>query len=374
MAMVCPRCSKSFEDRMLCPTCNVRLVSSGSALHNLDTLSQQVPTEKWQQTFIGRGIAGLMLAQGLYYGLWQLATAVVMGTSSASNRVDWYLSSTGWIMLQVFQAFSLLIGGGLAGAGQRYGVLVGMGVGFVNGILWLLVQSNLGHALTANEVYAQPLFQLACAAVGGFLGTVIWKPIVPIGEPATSPSSSTLRRVVAPRATQLVNSFRGPVAWFKVGVGTLIGVGGSMWANLILTYIVNNSVNQGVRMSFESQRHAQFVTWEVSVLLMLLAGAVAGANCRNGLKQGFVVGLAVSIILVTMYIQDSLSEIPQTLLITSPGLLNWRLHLAGSAPIMVYTLCSVFPLGLIGGWFGSQLLPPLLPRRPGPKRPYPVSA
>jgi hypothetical protein len=80
---------------------------------------------------------------------------------------------------------------------------------------------------------------------------------------------------------------------------------------------------------------------EMKALALLFAGALAGATTRNGVKQGFCVGLASTVIFIGIemnYIE------------------SW-LQMAG------YTVLAVFSFSLVGGWFGSQLFPPVIPRR-----------
>ena len=73
---------------------------------------------------------------------------------------------------------------------------------------------------------------------------------------------------------------------------------------------------------------------------MLLAGGLAGASTRNGAKQGFAVGVFSSAVLIGV----ALSRQP-----------NWL-------PIAGLTLISALTLCLVGGWFGSQLFPPVIRR------------
>src|SRR5205085_1737715 len=77
---------------------------------------------------------------------------------------------------------------------------------------------------------------------------------------------------------------RQSVAWGRVAVGVLLAAGGTVWANVIRDFVLGASGNSGDKLQ------SQFVTWEVSVLAMLVGGAVAGANTRRGAFHGFLVG------------------------------------------------------------------------------------
>ena len=72
-------------------------------------------------------------------------------------------------------------------------------------------------------------------------------------------------------------------------------------------------------------------------LCTLLAGFLAGAMTTNGLKQGLVVAVAASTVLIGI----------QT---TKRG------DLVEAAAVI---LVSTFGLGVLGGWFGGALFPPV---------------
>ena len=85
MAMVCPQCNRSYQQRLQCPGCDVRLLYQASKRGQTgdDQRSQ------WQQSPWGRMVVGLLLAQGLYYGLRQLYTAGVLVTGDAAAHDVW---------------------------------------------------------------------------------------------------------------------------------------------------------------------------------------------------------------------------------------------------------------------------------------------
>jgi hypothetical protein len=87
---------------------------------------------------------------------------------------------------------------------------------------------------------------------------------------------------------------------------------------------------------------------------------LAGPTTPNGPKQGWVVGLAAGFILVLLHIsrntpaESTLGFILVELL--PPGLPAVVQH-------FLLTLSTAILLGLVGGWFGGQLLPPVLRTR-----------
>src|SRR4051794_17126725 len=115
MAMVCPQCDSSFDQRLQCPTCGVRLAYQTAKRASVGDLMG--PNGQWQQTPWGRIVVGLLLAQGLYYGLWHLITAGMLATSDEGQGV--WTQLHGVVLSQCLQALSLVLGGMLTGAGQR---------------------------------------------------------------------------------------------------------------------------------------------------------------------------------------------------------------------------------------------------------------
>jgi hypothetical protein len=131
--------------------------------------------------------------------------------------------------------------------------------------------------------------------------------------------------------------FSGPVSWMRVLAGTGVAVGGAVWTKFILDLVINASKGQ---LSVTSSLQAQLVIWEIFALAMLVGGGLAGASTFNGLKQGVCVGVCTSMVLLGLQLGG-------------PGLeLNE----------ILFTGASILCLTVAGGWFGSQLLPPVFSR------------
>src|SRR5207249_3228886 len=77
---------------------------------------------QWQQTPWGKILIGLILAQGLSFGLLQLLTAGFLATGDGADA--WH-TLWGLVLRHAIHAVSLLIGGALTGAGQRRGIAYG---------------------------------------------------------------------------------------------------------------------------------------------------------------------------------------------------------------------------------------------------------
>jgi hypothetical protein len=322
MAMVCPQCRTNYEQRLQCPTCGTRLLyRDGAAVKGQRTGSG------WQQTPWGRILIGLLLAQGLFYGLRHLLTGVLLVLQDGGQEPGSALQ--GVVLFQALQILALLLGGLLAGCGQRSGVLLGAVVGVWNGVFSVLALVGPGQALTAVALYGQPLIHMAFGAAGGWVGCSIWKPL-PL--PAAPGASRPVRKAEPARRQRPL--FSGRIAWLRVLLGSALAVAGSLSATLVFETVLKYS---GDRLSASTELQDWLVTWEIRALALLAGGALAGSTTSNGPKQGLCVGMLTTAVLLGAQSSHH------------------------TATLATLTLIGSVSLALAGGWFGSQLLPPVVP-------------
>jgi len=220
--------------------------------------------------------------------------------------------------------------------GQRQGAVLALCWGVWNGVLVLLVQPELPEELSDLPLYGLPVLQSLVGAIAGWMGSYIWQPM----SPATVPGVS--RQVLKAVKKQQTKLFAGPISWPRVIMGACLGVAGAISAGLVLQRIISISE---YTLSPQSQLHAQVVTWEISSLAILAAGALAGATTRNGAKQGLATGMAISVILLGIRLSE---PDPPSFFVLAASMFG---------PVV---------LGFMGGAFGSQLLPPVArPRKRG---------
>jgi hypothetical protein len=270
---------------------------------------------------------GLLLAQGLYYGLWHLCKAGLLAVNTEPQPGVW-TTLAGLLVLQALQAGSLLTGGAVAGAGKHQGVVYGSMVGLANGLISLWTLRGDSQLYSAVLLYGQPILHTAFGAAGGLLGVLIWQPLAPVSLPAGPAAPLAARR-------RSHSPLSGPIAWFRVLAGTGVALGGALWANAILEFILDASAG---RLTLDSTLQAQLVTWEITALAMFLGSAWAGATTANGLKQGICVGLGTASVLLGICLSGHVIHVEAVAL----------------------TLTSALLLCVVGGWFGGQLFPPLL--------------
>lgn len=352
MPRLCPRCKGSLGDEAKCPTCGFQ---QPTIENRRGVRARGVGLSRWQQTSWGKTLIGLLLSQGLWYSLMLLWRSILSGIGQAE---EWNNSFAGLLIMQAMQLISLVIGGMLAGAGQKRGALNGAIVGVYNAILFLAIfVVVLRNEMPPMALIALPLLQIAFGTVGGFIGNQIWRPIqfttTPREDRVTDRQAAAAK--VPPR--QAASPLAGPVAWIQVAIGAAVAVFGTIGAREVLKFIENIAQTPP-----ETQYQAKFLTWEISALTMLVGGAIGGANTNNGLKQGIIVGVLSCVGLIGIYLVrgDATGTTAATL---GWYLLGFEVH--QGVALIGSTVLAVMPLAVAGGWFGGQLLPPLVlpPRR-----------
>jgi hypothetical protein len=327
--MVCPQCNGVCEQNQPCPSCAHRRLCQAMTTPIEPAVGVAVADEPWQHTAPGRILVGLMLAQGLAYGLRLLATAAWNVGQDQTSQALW-ATLGGLLLLQGMQGISLLVGGGLAAAGQQRGILLGSVVGLVNGFVTVIVQQLNGDPVTEALLYGQPALHMAFGMLGGLVGTRIWKPLPPLsvacppGEKKKGPPPARPNPVLA-----------APVSWGRVMLGTVVVLTGVFWPKALLAFVLDAS--QG-KMTVSTHLQAQLVTWEVSALVVLLGAVLGGSSSASGLKQGICVGIAADLCYLAALAGGHGVNLDQT----------------------VPTLAGVLVLSLVGGWFGGRLFPPVL--------------
>lgn len=326
MAMVCPQCSTAYEQRWQCPMCGSRLLFQ-------DIGRTPVRSVPWRQRPWGRILIGIVLAQGLFYGLRHLLTSGLLAVQEREAVELMWTTSSGVLLLQGVRIFSLMVGAVFAGAGQRQATFLGAMVGAWNGVFSVLWLQGPAQALTAIALLGQPLLQTAIGAVGGWVGASFWKPLS-----LTTAEETPLPRKRPNFLRRNLTLFTGPIAWVRVSLGVILAVAGTLMATVLFEKILD--LGHGA-LATTDEMQDRLITMEMKALALILGGALAGATTRNGLKQGFCVGLMASVILIGIEMN----------------------YVESWVKLACYTVLAAFAFSLVGGWFGSQLFPPIHPRR-----------
>jgi hypothetical protein len=278
-----------------------------------------------------------------------MACLRALGIDASTGGLD---PLAGLIVFQSFQGLAVLVGGVVAGAGQTRGTILGGAAGLLSGLLVLtgvlsgvvdnLVQSYSAELLTPGTpiqrliMYALPIQHVVLGAIGGFVGSLIWQPDAPVTLPnlGATPKRKPVRR----DNRQASLRWSGPVAWVRVTIGIIVAVVGAIETPKIVDFILAASEGE---LTTVTQLENQVAYGEVFGLMILLGGCVAGATRTNGLKQGACVGFIVAIVM------------------------GGTLARAGSqfSPSLAFPVIAALLLAPVGGWFGSELLPPVFKRQ-----------
>jgi hypothetical protein len=325
MAMLCPSCGKSFEQQQAsCPACAVALVfrndSPRTSSFDLTRAGSDWSTTPWI-----RLLMAVLLAQGLYYALFSVMRAGVLalGNEDLFSFVTW----------QALQLTAVTLGGMVAGAGQRNGMINGAVVGIWNGAIFLVVESFSGQSFSFVQVYSLPMLHTAFGALGGLLGGWSWPPPIEFRRPIARPPSSMLVHRSLPKL------LTKHVHWARVLAGVAIAVGGYIYAETLLDLTRQMAY---MRRSYHSALHDDLMTWELRVLALIVGGAFSGSCTFNGSVQGAWVGLLSCILLTGLRLG----------------------YYPGKFDSLLWMMGLVLAVPFFGGWFGGKLLPPLLPEPP----------
>jgi hypothetical protein len=333
---------------MLCPRCGIR-TDDASAAGAPAVLADDQPSST------GGLLIGLLLAQGLYYGLRHLAAAWLLYSGDPAGEVEfWDHSLPGLVTLQAIQALSLLVGGMIATAGRRHGVAVGAILGVLNALLLILLQKAFHQSADDFTAFVQPVIHAFVGAVGGTIGSRVWQPR-PELPPMTGDGRTGSAELTTVIPEQSVEPEHEAWPWAYIVLGVAIAVGGTLGAGLIRDFVVLAGGGKGREMQ------SQFITWEISLLAQVIGGAFAGAGTRGSGLYGFWVGAATAVVLGVIQSLAPLRIATQA----APGWLTSGAA-EGASGLVVQTIQAVL-LGTVGGWLGSLVLPhdPGRPNRPG---------
>lgn len=321
MAMVCPQCKKSFPQQLQCPACGVRLLYQLWPSKSADSRETKPPAP-W-----GRLVIGLVLAVGVQHVLKNLTTALLL-VSQEQDLEELGKGLNALLGIHGLEAISVTCAGILVGAGQQRGFFLGAVTGVWSNLCFIALRLVSGESLAAFSQFAESVMLLACGLLGGLIGTIIWQPASALAVSLPVPSAQKNR------AKRSVSSFAGPVAWVRVLTGIPLAVTGVLCANFLRELILQAG---GGKLSIDSGWQANVVAWEISALAILAGSAFAGATTKNGLKQGLCVGLGTSTLLLGIRLASMQFTIE----------------------LLFFTVLGSLCLSMTGGWFGSQLLPPV---------------
>jgi hypothetical protein len=168
----------------------------------------------------------------------------------------------------------------------------------------------------------------------------VWKPLPKLNLPASVPSEqkpSLATKISLPPQGDKKTLFpwAGPIAWIRVLAGVAVAIGGAIFTKPILKFLLALG---GLEQAEIVKVQENVAHGELLALSVLIGGTIAGATTGNGLKQGVLVGFTAGIGMVIYFMIIGETS-------------------AGVEKLLGPLLSSIF-LGPLGGWFGSELMPP----------------
>jgi hypothetical protein len=344
MSLFCPTChAPSAGGR--CLHCGGRTTKATARSSVALTPSRPAdPPDLIPSTAPYRTAIGCLVTLGLYLGLREWV-AVVASDSA------WWTGSAGIVVTVLLRAAGVAVGGLVAGAGRHQGARTGATVGVLCGVLFLIADELAGADVAVIGAGVGATLMLLAAATGR-VGSRLWPPAMDLPEPPPDPQSSSLVRLARKEKREKTVS---RTAWAQVLTGVAIVLFGVVTADPIregLKWASAGALNLG------GPRYAPLADLQLAILIVILGASAAGANTKQGLRQGFLVGL-LAVAGVAVLSVAGLNTIDAV----AEGLFQLlSLPLADpTSQTTVIALLVLFILCVAGGWFGSQLLPPLAP-------------
>jgi hypothetical protein len=310
-----------------------------------------------ERTSAGGWLVGLVLAQGLYYGLRHLATSWLLAEGGEAPEASfWDETFRGLLTAQALQAVALFAGAMLAAAGHRRALVIGASLGLANSFLLAGLQILLHHQPDDILLYAQPVLHGFVGAVAAVIGARVWQaaPDLPMLAGDGRIGREVLTTIVPERQMEV---FIEPVPWLHVFAGAAVAIGGTIGANVIRDFVsvAGAGTTRGLMQS-------TFITWEITLVAQVIGGAIAGAGARSAVIFGAWVGVGAAVILGML--QASAAGI------TTP-VPSWLLGASlpdGSPAAIIISAAQALLMGLLGGWLGGLVLPADPRVRPSPAR------
>src|SRR5262245_58110579 len=240
---MCPKCRGYFAGHLLCPNCGVQLAPEDDPESDVTTLANRIRKHfpALQAPFVRRFFLGLLIAQGLYYGIRQftLAAAQLFGAAWGFSEL-----LIGPMIGLAFQLGALFFAALVAGAGHTWAVALGATLGAVNSAAILGAAYHFKAMPEGLFLYGHAPLHLVVGIMGGLFGRILFRPLqdLPLLQDAAPP---------APPPRPVLKKDLGPIAWARVLAGAVLAFTGTVWAHTLRSQMGGGS----------GGFNGQFITW-----------------------------------------------------------------------------------------------------------------
>jgi hypothetical protein len=310
---------------MLCPQCGIGLFEEPGTTTVLapDPQSEESPEGP---SFLRRIGLGAITLLGLYNGFKHLAMAGLLSYTSAAT-----IPMVGLVCLLVA---STLVAAVAAGTVNRRAEITGLflAVGASFGFLGL----GQGEEVPEKWLVAVPTLLVLVGVAGGTAGRLMIPP--PPTLPRFSSVETPIKVVRRKRPVRLT--------WWRIVVGSVLVTLGTNYAELLRHWLLF-AVGGGGGLGSATQ-----VSWQISMLMALAGGVLAGGRTRAGFRQGFFAGMLASI--GTVIAVATLDSSPP--LVLQYWLDQFNVKQPGPGPYAALA-GTTWLATMLGGWLGEQLVP-----------------
>jgi hypothetical protein len=348
MLLFCPDCQAAFTGVSRCPRCGGLLLMPDEA-PQVTGSTGRAPDPIEPSSPLGRAVVGTVVALGLYLGLRKVSIGVVL--ASLHKAESWWESSEALTTVFLLQLFSASFGAVLASAGRARGIALGGFVGVVCGILFLGAEVAEGAPPTQLVLLLQPVLLTVCGAIAGAVGAWVWAAVPDLDMPAPLVKKSSSIELLQDSPSDTVR----PTRWIRIVLAAAFIVAGMAVAEKARYGAEKAS---GGLLRVESRSQGKFMSWQIATLAVLIGGAYAGASTgaglRHGLYAGVLAGIGGGVVIMT---RGGFTQPEEYLL----KYMNLPASGPGDPVAVMGIGFGVMVATVVGGWFGSQLFPPLAP-------------
>jgi hypothetical protein len=273
---------------------------------------------------------GAVTLFGVYHGLKHLALGLALTlAASAAITIEGYFG-----LLVAATLAASVVAGTVNRWAEFSGFLLGLSAAGAH-----FAQDVLAHSMPPVEwLVGVPIVLAIVGVIGGMAGRLMYPP---------APTLPNFGQV----DVRLLAKAKKPspkIVWWRISFGVLLAIVASMYADSVRQVLARVLAGQT-----SSHASSPLLTWQISVLGVVLGGIVAGANTRSGLRQGIIAGFGVaSGVIVVEATRGNAGSPVLEFWIDQAGLKD-----AGSLAFGFLGI-SVLLATALGGWLGSHLLPP----------------